>query len=166
MKNSTKKLIYSALIAALYAACSLLPGINAISYGPVQLRISEALMLLCVLSPSAVSGVTIGCFIANLFSPFGANVFDLLLGTGATLIAASITYKMRNTFLRYPMLSPVPTILSNALIVGTYLPYLSGALSAVSVFYCILTIGLGEAAVCYILALPLMQAVKKKNLIS
>ena len=42
MENfNAKHIAYGAIIAAIYAACSLIPGISAISYEPIQFRISE-----------------------------------------------------------------------------------------------------------------------------
>ena len=157
-----KNLAYGAVIAALYCACSLLPGISAISYGPVQFRISEALMLLCLLSPSAVFGVTIGCFLANVFTPFGANFFDLVFGTGATLLAACTTYFLRGFFTKYIYLAPIPTVVFNAVIVGSYLPLLLSD-SSMAIWYCIVTVGIGEVCVCYVLGLPLAKLCKKKG---
>lgn len=164
MKNfKIKTIAYGAVIAALYAACSLLPGISAISYGPIQFRISEAFMLLCLFSPSAVAGVTVGCLLANIFTPFGVNVFDLVFGSGATLLAALVTYFARRFFTKNIWLAPLPTVLLNALIVGSYLPYLLTD-EPIAIWYCMLTVGFGELAVCYILGLPLAKLTQKHNL--
>ena len=59
-----RSLCMSAVIAALYAALTLL--LAPISYGPIQLRLSEALTLLPMLLPQAVPGLFVGCLIANL----------------------------------------------------------------------------------------------------
>lgn len=164
MSRYVKNIVYAAIIAAIYTVCSLLPGISAISYLNIQFRIAEALMLLCLISPSAVFGVVIGCFLTNLLSPFGANMFDLVFGTGATLLAALTTYGFGRYFRRHIYLAPLPTILFNALIVGSYLPLLMTD-SALAVWYCMLTVGLGEAVVCYALGLPLYLLFDKKKLL-
>ncbi len=162
MNSKIRNLVYGAIIAAIYTACSLLPGISAISYGPVQFRIAEALMLFCLFSPSAVVGVTVGCFLTNIFSPMGANMFDLVLGTGATFLAAISTYLLRRFFTKNMWLAPLPTVLFNAIIVGSYLPLLMTD-SPVAIWYCMLTVGAGEIAVCYILGLPLAAIAKKRG---
>lgn len=162
LNNKVKNLIYGSVIAAIYAACSLMPGISAISYGPIQFRISEALMLLCLLSPSAVWGVTIGCFLANIFTPFGANFFDLVFGTGATLLAALCTYFFRKFFTKNIYLAPLPTVLFNAFIVGSYLPLFMTDKSG-AIWYCIFTVAVGEMAVCYFLGIPLIKTCKRKG---
>lgn len=164
MENfNAKHIAYGAIIAAIYAACSLIPGIMSISYGPIQFRISEALMLLCLFSPSSVAGVTVGCFIANLFTPMGTNMFDLVFGTGATLLAALTTYLGRKFFLKRIYLAPLPTAIFNALIVGSYLPLLMTD-QPTAIWYCMLTVGLGELVVGYVLGIPLAKFAQKKNL--
>lgn len=162
MNSKIRKLAYGAIIAAIYTACSLLPGISAISYGPIQFRISEALMLLCLLSPSAAVGAAVGCFLTNIFTPMGMNIFDLVLGTGATLLAAVTTYSLRGFFAKHMWLAPLPTIIFNAVIVGSYLPLLMTD-APVAVWYCMLTVGLGEAVVCYGLGLPLAAMARKRR---
>jgi hypothetical protein len=52
---SARNLTLAAVVAALYAAVTLL--FAPISYGPVQFRVSEALTLLPVLFPQAIPGV-------------------------------------------------------------------------------------------------------------
>ena len=171
MNKKIQTITYAAIIAALYAACSLLPGINAISYGPIQFRISEALMLTCLFSPAGVGGVVAGCFIANLFSPF-VNPLDICFGTLATLLAALTTYFMRGFFLRHKWLAPLPTILFNSIIVGSYLPFLGFDLSIFPVtaplglWLCVAaSVAAGEAVVCYVLGIPLSILFEKHNLL-
>jgi uncharacterized membrane protein len=64
-----------ALISALYVALTIL--ISPIAYGPIQFRISEAMIILVAVRPHLIVFVPVGCFFANLFSPY-AGVWDLL----------------------------------------------------------------------------------------
>ena len=64
---TTRSVCLSAMIAALYAALTLL--LAPISYGAIQCRISEAMTLLPILLPQAIPGLVIGCLVANLLSP-------------------------------------------------------------------------------------------------
>ena len=75
MKNRTLRQITAAgVIAAAYAALSLV--LASITFGPVQCRVSEALTLLPVLSPTAIWGVTLGCAITNgVGAATGAQLF-------------------------------------------------------------------------------------------
>ena len=96
--NKTNNLTKQAMIAAIYTVLSL--GFSAISFGTVQIRVSEALTLLPVFAFGNVWGVTIGCFLTNLVGFFtGANILgglDMIFGTAATFAAAITTYLLRN----------------------------------------------------------------------
>ena len=92
---TTKRLIRAAVIAALYSALTIL--LSPISYGPLQIRFSEALTILPLLLPEAVIGVTVGCLIANIF---GGMWTDMVFGTLATFIAAVLTYLIGKNFAR------------------------------------------------------------------
>ena len=67
--DNTKSLIMNAGIAALYAVLTI--ALAPISYGPVQVRLSEAMTLLAFVNPKLLPGLVIGCFAANLTSPLG-----------------------------------------------------------------------------------------------
>ncbi|MBQ7596884.1 MAG: QueT transporter family protein [Clostridia bacterium] len=166
----TRFIAEAAVIAALYAAltCFLAP----ISYGSVQFRVSEALTILPVLTPAAIPGLTIGCLIANFSSPFG--IVDVVLGTLATFLASICTMATRNIrFKNLPLLSAFFPVLFNAVIVG--LDILIAVPDAPHGFsfsdftfkaYLInmLTVGLGEIVVCYLLGVPLCKALEKTKL--
>ena len=105
---TTRSLCLSAIIAALYAALTLL--LAHISYGPVQLRLSEAFTVL----PQSIPGLFVGCLIANIFNP-SPSIFDIVFGSLTTLLAAYGTYKLRNK----PILAATCPVVANGLIVGT-----------------------------------------------
>lgn len=87
MPKTVRFITRSAIIAALYALLTILT--QPISYGPIQFRVSEALCILPLIFPESVIGLTIGCFIANII---GCGIFDIVLGTTATMLAAITTY--------------------------------------------------------------------------
>ena len=155
-KFSARSLALSGVIAALYAALSLVSTAMGLGFGTVQLRLSEALCVLPILFPEAVPGLAVGCLVTNLLSPYGAA--DLIFGTLATLLAAVLTRRIRRR-----ALAPLPTILCNAVIVGALLGYVGAqegvfwTLFALNAF----TVGLGEALVTYILGLPLLRWIEK-----
>ncbi len=125
------KLIFlaqAAVIAALYAAITLVPGISALSFGPFQFRVAEALTILPALTFAAVPGLTVGCVLANGFGLLlGVNVagaWDVLVGSMATLLAAYCSYALRRYCIKgMPVLSALPPIVCNGLIVGALLSY-------------------------------------------
>ena len=117
----TKTISRQAMITALYAVISL--ALAPISFGSVQARVSEAFTLLPVFGPINIVGVTLGCFVTNLVGAFtGANILgaiDILFGTAATLVAAVLTYLLRNIRFRgLPVVAALPPIVLNALVVG------------------------------------------------
>ena len=150
-------LVRGAVIAGLYAALTLVLWFA--SFGPVQFRISEALCVLPYFLPEAIPGLYIGCIISNIFSPINL-VLDLTVGAGATLLAALITYHVRIKWL-----APLPPIILNAVIVGWELAftYSSGAAFWPSFGWNALTVGLGEASVCYVLGLPLLLLLERSG---
>ncbi|MBQ2154179.1 MAG: QueT transporter family protein [Oscillospiraceae bacterium] len=158
MKITTKQITFAGILAAAYASLTYLSGLFGLAYGPVQFRISEALAVLCCFTPWAIPGMVIGCVAANLLSTVSA--WDMVIGTAATLIACVLTWRMGRAMQKKPWiawLAPLPTILCNALIVGAeiaiffddraFLP--AWGMNALSV-------GAGEAAVLYVLGMPLL----------
>ncbi len=107
-----RSMCLSAVIAALYAALTLL--LAPISYGPIQLRLSEALTLLPMVLPQAVPGLFVGCLIANLYT---GMLTDIIFGSLATLLAAIGTYVFR----KKPILAAACPVVSNGVIVGLVL---------------------------------------------
>ncbi len=156
MKLSIRRIAFAGILAAIYAAVTIATA--SFAYGPVQFRIAEALTVLCCFTPAAIPGMVIGCMAANLASFVSA--WDFLIGSFATLLACLITWYMSRNLEQKPWIAwlvPLPTILCNAVIVGAeiavffddraFLP--AWGLNALSV-------GAGEAAVMYVLGLPLL----------
>ena len=86
INNKLRRMVFAAMIAAMYAALTLM--LSPISFGNLQIRMSEAMVLLPVLFASSVPGVTLGCFMANLIGAMmGLNILgylDCIVGTLAT----------------------------------------------------------------------------------
>ncbi len=87
MKLNVQFFARTAIICTLYAVLTLSFGV--ISYGPLQFRLSELLLLLCFIDPKYIIGVTLGCFFANLFGPYA--IIDALFGSLHTFLSASFT---------------------------------------------------------------------------
>ncbi len=153
---SPKSLVFSAALAALYAAVTLL--LQPLSYGPLQFRIAEAFTLLPVLFPQAIPGLTLGCFLANLIG--SPTPWDVVFGTMATFLAAISTYALRHKKIS---LAALPPVLFNAVIISCVL-YFTGHLGGVALSFTMLTIGLGQGAVCYLVGIPLISAINKLSL--
>lgn len=165
-KNKKSAAVYvtqAALIAALYAALTYAASVFGIAYGSVQFRFSEALTVLAVFTPAAIPGLTVGCFIGNLGSPFG--IMDIILGTLATFLAAYFTYVTRN-FGGKPgyLLAPLFSTLFNAVIIGIEIAvFLPEGLTWAGFAISALQVGVGELAVCCVLGIPLRILINKST---
>lgn len=147
-----RNLALGGMVAALYAALTVL--LAPLSYGPVQLRFSEGLTLLPYFLPEAVSGLAAGCLIANLFGGYGA--VDVVVGTGATLLAAVLTRRMPRLWM-----AALPPVLVNMLLIGGMLHVLVGTPLAATCLY----VGLGEAGACFLIGLPLMRSLERRGIL-
>lgn len=144
------------IIAALYAGLTI--AFHPISYGPLQVRISEALTVLPFLMPAAIPGLTLGCAIANLFGPFG--LIDVVVGSSLTLIAALLTARVPR-----PWLAPLPPILVNAVGLSFYLPTMAGVplIGGIPYLSTFLAVGIGQAVACYLLGYPLLMVLLRRQ---
>jgi len=138
-----KYIIRVAMITAIYVVLNII--FASISYGPIQVRIAEALTVLPFIDPSAIIGLFVGCILANILGPVG--MVDIIGGSLCTLVAAYLTYKLKN-----PKLAPLPPVLINAFGVSIYLHLLFDLPYWITVLY----IGMGEIIACYILGYPLL----------
>jgi uncharacterized membrane protein len=149
----SRYLVHGAVIAAVYTALTLL--LMPLSYGVMQVRVSEALTVLPALTPAAIPGLFVGCFVSNMLGPNG--MIDMILGSGATLLAAIASYKLR----KRALLVPLPPVLANGFIIGPMLYYVYAV--PVPLWACILWVALGEAIACYAIGLPLLKYMSKRR---
>ncbi len=112
-KSKTVVLCRAGIIAACYAALTMAFG--QLSYGPLQVRPSEALCLLPIFFPEAIPGLFVGCMLGNVLSGYG--IYDILLGSLTTLLAAAFTYLSGKVFKRGAfsvIFGGLPPVLLNA----------------------------------------------------
>ena len=168
MKLSLTSFVKVALIAALYSTVSLV--LAPFSFGNIQVRVAEGLTLLPLLSPLPILGLTLGCFITNFIGVImGVNILgmmDVFIGTFATLIAALLTYYFRNIKIKgLPFLSTLMPILINAIIIGAELTYVFAPAFTLSYFMIFaLEVGIGQFIAVYLVGLPILNALKKRNI--
>ena len=163
------------MIAAVHAGFTLVSilFLQGLAWGPIQLRVSEALTVLALFTPAAIPGLTIGTLLANAIAlpivgagPIG--LLDVVFGSLATLIGAVFTWKMRSR----PLLALLGPVVANAAIVAAYLPILLAAIGFYTIpftsielsdsyplmyLFGFVAIGLGQAVVVYGLGLPLSR---------
>lgn len=153
---NTRNLIMNAIIAALYAALTI--GLAPLSYGPIQVRLSECLTLLAFYNRSYVPGLVVGCFIANLGSPFGT--VDLVIGTAATFIAL---YLMR--FCQSVWQASLMPVLANGIIIALELAYLGEVPMDASLVGVMFYIALGEAIAVIGLGIGIMKLLLRNQIL-
>ena len=112
MPSTLKRIVTNSVVAAIYVALTLLT--SSFSYKEIQFRLAEILMLLIFFRKDYLIGLSVGCFLANLFGPLG--YIDALIGTLATILSGlAIAYSKR---LFVATLYPV---IINGLIIGAEL---------------------------------------------
>ena len=116
MNKRIQFVVSQAIIASLYVVLTVI--VTPFSYMAIQLRISEIMVLLCFYKKDYIVGLSLGCFIANLFSPM--LIYDITLGFLATILSLICISKSKRIYIAiiYPLIF-------NALLVGfgLYLAY-------------------------------------------
>ena len=149
-KSNSKYLSEVAIIASIYVILTV--GLSWLSYGQIQFRVAEALLVLALYRKSGIAGLILGCFIANIFSPIGWP--DILFGTLGSTFAVYGIYRLRaqNIFIAL-----IPGVIFNALLVALELKLFFNLPYFLSAAY----IGIGQTIVIYALGIPLYYTLKK-----
>ena len=149
-KNIIKDLSSIAIICAMYVALTL--GISPLSYGPLQFRISEALILLCFYNKKYGYSISLGCLIANFFSPLGW--VDIVFGTLSTILPCIFICLSKRLFVA----SLWPTLFVG-LIVGAEL----SIVYEIPFFITVLEVAFGEFVCVTIIGYPLFKGLENNN---
>ena len=163
-KITIHQVTFCGILAAVYAALTICT--SAISYGQVQFRLAEALCILPYFLPCTAWGLFAGCAIANVLT---GNIFDIIFGSLATLAAVLTAARLgqgKHTQLS-EFLACSANVVINAVVIGAVITEAYNgqkvfahpevfALNALYIF-------LGEAAVMYLIGLPLMRYLPGKK---
>ncbi|MGN0633351.1 MAG: QueT transporter family protein [Oscillospiraceae bacterium] len=150
---STRRIVKAGVVAAIYVVLTL--AVPVLSYGSLQFRIAEALMLLCLFSKDYVFSVTLGCFISNIFSTVG--MVDTVVGTAATLLAGVCIYLLRNR-IGYEAASVFPVVF-NAVIIGLELHFVIGE----PLWMSMLSVAVGEIVCVSFLGVILLKLLSRNK---
>lgn len=153
-KRKLKSITTSAIIAALYVVLTYFTGIFGLASGAIQCRLSEALLILPMFTPSAIAGLFFGCAAANLLN--GAVITDVIFGSLATLAGACGSCLLRK---KHPAVATLANVFSNTITVPFVLKYAYGLTGGL--LYFALTVGIGELISCSFLGTMLYHIVKK-----
>ena len=175
-------LTQSAVIAAIYLALTV--ATSFMSFSVIQLRLAEALTALPALFPSAIWGVFLGCLLSNLLNPTSLGMVDVIAGSLVTLVSALLTWSLARPWrrhlaqavmaevtneknnkwvkIRQLVIALLPPVVLNALVVGTYLPYLlqPDQPPAALILSSVVSIFISQALIVYGLGLPLVSALQ------
>lgn len=133
MSNSlVYKIASNAIVAAFYFVLTII--CSPISFLNIQVRLAEALLLLCFFRKDYWIGVTLGCLLSNFTSPMG--YWDWIIGTGATLVS-SLLIAYASPKLLIGVFYPV---VANAFLVGFELYYVL----QMPFWLSVLEVGVGE----------------------
>ena len=160
-KRVTLFLARTALITALYVALSLL--VMPLSFGFIQVRISEGLTLLALIMPECIPGLYLGCIISNLVG--GCAPLDIIFGSLITLVAAILTFIsgkiIKKTWLKI-LVGGIFPVLLNALFLPLIWYYCYGQMEFIYIVQAGI-IFLGQALAVYLVGTPLFLVIKKYN---
>lgn len=161
--RSVRRLCEAGLIAALYVALTV--PLQPIAFGAIQVRPSELLTILPVLTPAAIPGLTIGCALSNAVciaaNPAGA--WDILFGSAATLAAALLTRSLRRVCVHgWPVLAVLPPVLCNGLVVGLELAVVYFGFTWPTFLLCAAEVAAGELIAAGIGGLLLWRLIPKR----
>ncbi|MBP8866275.1 MAG: QueT transporter family protein [Acetobacterium sp.] len=149
----------AAVIAAMYVVLTFVSSSMGLASGEIQIRLSEMLVILPAFTPAAIPGLFLGCFLSNLLT--GCTVIDIVFGSLATLVAAILSYQLRNH--KYPLLVTVPPVVANMIVVPFILKFSYGVPLPIPVMMA--TVGIGEVISCMVLGSVLYFALDKRRVI-
>ena len=162
MNKRVQNIVYAAVIAALYVVLTnlqnvLLPGS---ATWAIQFRASEALCVLALFTPTAIQGLTVGCFLFNV-NYSQALPLDILVGSLATLLATGSMYLTRRITVKgFPLPALTMPALFNAALVGWELTVYIGGGFWLNALY----VALGELGVLFTLGTLLYYALRRRGL--
>ncbi|RLE50242.1 MAG: hypothetical protein DRJ31_02140 [Candidatus Methanomethylicota archaeon] len=119
----SRDIALTALIAGAYA--TLVIGLIQFSFALVQVRVADALIPLSIIFGwPAILGVTIGCVVANAFTPMPLAIVEVTLGPLANLLASYAAFRISKLSLNAKYLDFLACFVATLIvtfIVGTYL---------------------------------------------
>ena len=153
---TTNRIVKTAIVASIYAALTV--GLSPLSYGPIQFRLSEVLVLLAFVNSDYIIGLTVWCLIANALGP--NCLADIICCTFATFVSSYLIY-ITPKFIKSKYAIWVASlwpVLINALIIGLML----NVFLKYPLILSMLQVGIGEFGVVTIIGVPLFKIISSK----
>ncbi len=158
---SIQKITKMAIVIALYVVLTY--AFSFMSYGNIQFRIAEVLILLVFYKKDYAIPLVIACAIANILSPLG--IIDVAFGTLGTLFAALgiILVSQFKQYFRHEwtllFIASLMPVIANAIFVGYELQIVYGYGFWPTAF----SVAIGEFAVVSILGVLAFTAMRKNS---
>ncbi len=145
-----------AIVATLYIGATL--AIAPLSFGPIQFRFSEILVLLCFYNPEFCFSMILGCFIANLYSPLA--YYDLIFGVMSTIFTVLGIY-LFGKFKPFGKLS----LLISTLFASVSMLFIAWELTLLGepFWFSLLTTFIGEFVVVTVIGYPIFKNLEKNE---
>jgi uncharacterized membrane protein len=157
MKNNLKILCNCSVLVALYVVLTVL--LEPLSFGAIQFRIGELLILFCFYNKKYAIPLVVACLIANLFSPMP---LDVLFGTLGTLLAVILIMFTKNVWL-----SAIWPCITNGIFVTIEIMIMSNIGFSIGAFFGIAwTIALSELVIVLGIGVPLFKLLRRNPKIS
>lgn len=162
LKLDTKSIAKNAIIAAMYTALTY--AFFFCSYGPIQVRISEFMVLLVFFNPNYIYGLTIGCILSNIYAPAMSafcTPLDIVMGTSATIIALILI-----SLSRHLLIATIFPALTNGFLLSwefTFLANAQGDGNAILYWTNFGYVALGEIIAVSVLGYCIFHILAKKN---
>lgn len=156
-----QKITFAALIASLYFVLCLIEGY--LASGPlVNIRLAEGLIIFALFIPETAIGVTLGCFLYNLF--FGLGIIDASIGSAATILGSLCVLLIRKAVKKNwikLVTYGIGLVVFNAVLVPIVLILGLPSLTWENYFYQMMVVGVGELIAVYGVGIPLYFSTKK-----
>jgi len=148
----------SSMLAAVYAVVTIFAPIP--QYEAIQLRFADCLEVLTFfLGWSGVIGLTLGCLVANVFSPYG--LLDMVLGTFSTFASTIIVmYIGKNSNVENLKKNLLLAMGVSSAIIGVIIGYLL-SIYGVPFWFGAVTVTIGELVVKVVIGYPVGLALPR-----
>lgn len=151
IKDLSLRVVMMSIVASLYASMTV--ALGSFGYSWIQIRLSESLTPLpLLLGLPSVAGLTLGCIIANMFSPVGLP--DMIFGPMLTLLAALLSWKFS---FRRKTIACIYPVLINSVGVSAYI----ASFYNVPYMLSLLSIAFGEFVAAVLIGYPLLRVMEK-----
>jgi uncharacterized membrane protein len=151
----SKKIAVIAIYAALYAA--LVVALGPFSYGPLQIRVADALLaVIPLLGIAGVLGHTLGVFVANLFSTLGP--IDLLNTIPSFLMAFVVYYVYKRTKNDYTVIG---TCVAYSIVIGVTVGWMLSYVLSLPLLPTIGYVALGNIIASVLIGWPVFKMLKR-----